>query len=335
MSDNASCELIIPGFISAVSCVPQQTLQTRFPSLYKFFIRATEQKSNSTFYRHISDFFNHSDTGADFPLAAVTAQQLNADSGVWLRAVPVRLFPDRDCLIMSVADEKIPKQTADEISALLLSHFSTEFTEIHFIDDVWLFKLAADASVCTFSILDAIGKNVDQFLPQGQDRTQWHALGNEIQMLLHQFNHTFQFNALWLESVGSVDTLKGIKDCESAILLSADKALQDAAAFLGYRFYTTLEEFHWPEKTARVLTVDDRLLTRPELREYDRLLNWLDETEALLLFALQALKQNRIDCIRLFSLDGHQYQLKKSDLWRFWRRTSPFEANMTFVDSHQ
>jgi hypothetical protein len=127
--------------------------------------------------------------GADLPTAApcFLADTGEAPSDFLLHADPLQLVADRDSLLAFDMDDD--PLDADEIAEL------TEAFNAHYTDDG--FRLYAGpagrlylhcehpAAVRTSPLSMVIGRNLDFFLPDGEDRRRWRGLLNETQMLCH------------------------------------------------------------------------------------------------------------------------------------------------------
>lgn len=132
--------------------------------------------------------------GVDLPTAAVTclADTGEAPAGFLLHADPVQLLPDRDCLLAFDLDDD--PLGVDEITRLVEA-FNAHFSG----DGVRLYGSPAGRiylhcnrvpSIRTHPLSTVIGRNLDLFLPEGEDRHWWCGLLNETQMLCHalEFN---------------------------------------------------------------------------------------------------------------------------------------------------
>lgn len=128
-------------------------------------------------------------SGADLATAAVCllADTGEAPADYLLHADPIRLLPDRDCLLAFDLDDD--PLDLDEIARLV------EVFNAHFDDDglrlygspTGRLYLGCDRvpSIRTQPLSEVIGRNLDRFLPEGPDRRRWRSLLNETQMLCH------------------------------------------------------------------------------------------------------------------------------------------------------
>jgi len=130
-----------------------------------------------------------SPAGADLPTAAVCflADTGKAPAGFLLHADPLQLLPDRDRLLAFDLDDD--PLDADEI-AQLVEEFNAHFND----DGLCLYGSPAGRiylhcdrapSIQTHPLSAVIGRNLDFFLPDGEDRRRWRGLLNETQMLCH------------------------------------------------------------------------------------------------------------------------------------------------------
>lgn len=126
------------------------------------------------------------------PVAAVThiCDAGSTDMGWWLRADPVSLRPDGDCLLM--LGQQALSVSADEAANLcaeLQDVFAArgfEFSAPH--PKHWYLRLTQNPCVTLAALDDVVGHNIMHHLPQAQDmRTAalWRSLLNEVQMQLH------------------------------------------------------------------------------------------------------------------------------------------------------
>ena len=152
--------------------------------------------------------------GADLPTAAVCflADTGEAPAGFLLHADPLQLLPDLDRLLAFGLDDD--PLDADEIARLV------EAFNAHFKDDgVYLhggtagriyLRCDRSPSIQTHPLSTVIGRSLDLFLPDGEERRWWRGLLNETQMLCHglEFNHEREargrptLGGLWLSGGG-------------------------------------------------------------------------------------------------------------------------------------
>lgn len=126
----------------------------------------------------------------DLPVAPLTAALDNLEVGdaYWLRADPVHLRVDRDRALLvdgGLIDVTLPEAKA--FTSALTRHFADDGLEFFApVPQRWYVKLREPPRLITRETSTAAGKDVDEHLPAGGDALAWHALFNEVQMLLHE-----------------------------------------------------------------------------------------------------------------------------------------------------
>ena len=127
--------------------------------------------------------------GADLPTAAACflADTGEAPTGFLLHADPLHLLPDRDqVLAFDLDDDPLD---GDEV-ARLVEAFNGHFND----DGVRLYGSPAGRiymhcertpSIKTHPLSTVVGRSLDRFLPDGEERRGWRGLLNETQMLCH------------------------------------------------------------------------------------------------------------------------------------------------------
>ena len=152
-----------------------------------------------------------------FPACAVT--RLGDDRPAW-RLDLVHLHLGRDHLVLT--DPGLLRIDAHEKAALaesIVSLFAEEGLELGGIDqDIWSLtecEPARPLQLRTRSLMGALGRSIDGYLPQGADARRWRRLLNEVQMTwhIHPVNEARELrgqatvNSLWLEGPAPTRTL--------------------------------------------------------------------------------------------------------------------------------
>jgi len=151
----------------------------------------------------------------DYPIAAiaVAADGLEVGEAYWLRADPVHLRLQRDCFSL---DETVPlplePELAEEMLASLNQHFrqnahSGSEPEVAFLiglSGAWYLRCLQKPIMTTSLPSIVAGKNIHQFLPQGEDRSKWVGLLNEVQMIWHEHPANLARGAKGLEAANSI-----------------------------------------------------------------------------------------------------------------------------------
>jgi hypothetical protein len=145
-----------------------------------------------------------------------------ADAGsaagqAWLRADPVHLAISRDNA--QLFDSHVINPTAEEMAAIAASvngHFVNQGIKVEFPDPARGY-IATDLNNLPKStpLWQMAGANVFDNLPLSKTKTNWRAISNEMQMLLHEHpvnrtraaNGIPAINGLWIWGGGSVETI--------------------------------------------------------------------------------------------------------------------------------
>jgi len=160
--------------------------------------------------------------GPDYPLAPVAAcaDGLQAGDAYWLRADPAHLVLQRDSFSLG---EPFPLQVeasqAQAVIAGLNRHFSSDGLTFSIGNSgAWYLRLNQPPLVSTALPAMAMGRNVFQFMPQGESAATWGSYLNEIQMLLHDHPANSEretagdaaINSIWLSGGGVLPSLPSV-----------------------------------------------------------------------------------------------------------------------------
>lgn len=195
--------VILPGLVWQESADYEYLYkELRIPRLAKILAQASQKKHNLSY----SDFIYRIDN--NITLAQQYANELTFTGfKSYLIAEPTHLRADRDRLLIAESEIlQISEEEANEIILDINKHFEGEIELRYYQDNIWILgcNLELDDLV-SYPILDIIGENADDFLPQGKSRLKLHQIMNEIQMLLfdHKINHVrneeglVAINSLW------------------------------------------------------------------------------------------------------------------------------------------
>ncbi|MHB8353264.1 MAG: hypothetical protein ACYDCF_02360 [Burkholderiales bacterium] len=130
------------------------------------------------------------DAAGDISLATRLAREagLLDEAAHWLCADPIHLQVAGDALLLL---ERYSFSVREEESAALVEtlnqHFAEEGLKFFALSpDVWLVGLNEPPRISTTHPLARVGRNIDGYLPRGEDARRWRARFNEVQMLLYQ-----------------------------------------------------------------------------------------------------------------------------------------------------
>jgi len=153
--------------------------------------------------------------GSDVPVGAFTRYLIKGDVNRehWcMRADPVYIQPNRDHLLL-MGNAGIDFSFDD--AQRLVNDINTLYADTHWhltalTPRQWLLEQENAATVNSHSLSQAVGKNIKEFLPDGAEAKQWHAIMNELQMFLHshplnqqrQMQGKSVINSIWFWGAG-------------------------------------------------------------------------------------------------------------------------------------
>ncbi len=283
----------------------------------------------------------------DWPVAPLTLMLDDGDPGsaYWLRADPVHLRLHRDQLLLADSGVfNISKEEADQLVPALNRHFERD--GLHFLApraSRWYLRLEHKPEMATHALGETIGRDVNARLPAGKDAMRWHAISNEIQMLLHdhpvnearEAKGEMAVNSVWLWGGGIRPAIPGRhfsavwSDEPLAGALGAATSLH-AAPLPGdaERWLNSIDPSQ--EANAHTLIVLGQLAGAAQYGDTAR---WREEISALdrnwfapLLGALRQRRISRIALVAPGSENCERFELSPIDLLKLWRRIKPLPA---------
>lgn len=253
---------------------------------------------------------------AHWAVAALTRQDDRGDAAgsTWLRADPCHVRPDLNgARLLAIGDGL--GLTADDPAALLPA-LQPLFQDAGWHLDAgapgrWYLRLPPATAIPEFlEPDDALGADLIDHLIEGPQGRQWRGLLSEAQVILH--NHPWNqerarlgrppINSLWFWGGGDLpDRVDAACDAfhsndEVALSLAAAAGI---AAILPERFAPAAHRQSFDLVAARDLTRLER--------------DWLAP-------AREALRDGRLQQLRLDGEDGVSRVLRRGDRWRLWRR---------------
>lgn len=283
----------------------------------------------------------------DWPAAPLTLTIDGGEpgSGYWLRADPVHLQARRDRILLADRSAfSISRDEAQALTASLTRHFAhdrLQFQALH--PERWYLRLDADPGIATHALGEAAGGNVERYLPEGKNALRWHAIHNEIQMLLHDHpvNEAREsrgepaINGVWFWGGGMKPRVAGRhfsavwSDDALALGLAANADVEATPPPADGRL--------WLKRAAESRRPDDHhLIVLDTLAQAARRgdpSEWRDAVMRLdgqWLSALCEAVRRRVIARLTVVVPGPRgcarYELTHADLWRFWRRVQPLAA---------
>jgi len=244
--------------------------------------------------------------------AAALSRQADAGDaadGLWLRADPANVMPDMQGARMMASAETLRLEQADV--DVLLPSLQPLFAGFGFQLDAptpsrWYLRLPGDTPLPKFADPEvALGDDLFEHLPDGDNGRQWRALLTEAQVVLHQHSWNERrvaqgkraVNSLWFWGAGRLpDSVR----TRHAQVRSRDALLQGLAKMAGVRV--------GGEQTV------DALVDLRQLRSLDQL------TRDAITPLLEAIKRGELRELRLDFEDGCHYRIDRGQRWRFWKK---------------
>ncbi len=261
----------------------------------------------------------------DWPLATISAngEGMKLKSGHWLLVHPVHLVLQRDFFTLGKSLALPPTET-ETLIADLNRHFSQD--GLSFIPsqsgDFWYLHVDEDLDLVTYSLAEAIGRDVGKLIPRGKDGMRLQSLLNEVQMLLHEHplnqlrehQGLLPVNSIWLSGGGD---FKSMNQCaqKPAFRFFANDTLSAGLAFwAGMPYQNSVKNFVTFDAAE---SVADSVIVVREGGELE---------SAWFAPFLGALKQRKLKLLRChFDVHGMTFTLtlRPNDTWKFWRKPRP------------
>ena len=260
-----------------------------------------------------------------------------ASSGYLLRADPVHLRADQSCLhLFDSHTFPITQEEADALAAAVMQFYAHLGWQLQAVcPQRWYLGLSTAPAITTRPVMQVAGQDIDPCLPQGRDAPDWHAILNEVQMLLH--NHPVNvareqrgepaINSLWFWGGGELPM---------AVQTEFVRVASDQPLAMGLAQQAGITRVDLPSGSAELIDFaasgSSLLVTdafeRPVL--YGEMERWL---ERLLQFEqdwfmplLEALQHGKLASLTIYPCNGKRYRVTRRRLHAFWQPVRPFET---------
>ena len=249
---------------------------------------------------------------------------------IWLRADPVHLRADRDCVVMVGGENlEISAEEAQQWAADINAQFEEDGWQFEVLNNNhWYLRLNQSAAISTTPLPDVIGHNIHDYMPHGADQKYWRSLMNEIQMLLFssELNQSRErdgrltVNSVWFWGEGEQ---MSASDC------SWQHVYSDDALLCGLAKWHNVPCSNAPQSASQWLDgkpVDgEHLLFASDaasclaLGNIERWLRFVEDFDQNWLAPLlDGLSSGEIDSVTLYPLNGSSFSLSARQL-RAWR----------------
>jgi len=275
----------------------------------------------------------------DYPSGAVSrlADGYGPDEGFWLHAAPVFLRPDRDrVLLFDSAALEVSRREAEALASSIAEFFAEDGWTLQLgSPDRWYLGLAEAPRLLTKPLDEAVGRNMEPYLPRGPDAQEWRARLNEVQMLLHTHEVNEQreargalpINGVWVWGGGPLP----VPAPAPFRSVYAEDCLTVGLARLGGAPARSvpggLEELLSDGPEGELLVVIDRLQRSILDADVDAWELLAGELEERWFGPLRwAIRKGRAAELTLYPGEGPAYRIDRSRLRRFLRRTRPLQG---------
>jgi hypothetical protein len=348
MSAVTELHIIVPGICGPLAETQSLHENNTIKDWVKRLSKAKCQVASASFYDVISDIFGF-DKKSDFPAAMfeLSATGEYQSDLSYMCADPVHLQADMDHAILSAGEDiSISDDESAELCDLLDRHFSQDGIRFIYRDRCsWLLSSTSDITLSTTPLFDAVGRNVNFLLPQGDSSAYWKQVLTEAQMLLfsHHINADREqrglpsINSLWLYGSGKLSTASA---CGVSSVAGDDDMLRGLASHVQCRYFnlpdsaavymeslrkkagpgTELnEDTSIGDGSVNVLLLSDLL----QLTNYADISLWSKHLEGILngwIYPLLMLAKKQKVSIFLYPCNGKRYRFSRYDDLRFWRK---------------
>ncbi len=287
----------------------------------------------------VSLFKLKTETEADFPSAALTllANDMYDASMYCIHADPVYLRADMDhAVLTSSEDLHIIDTESEALCAALNQHFDQDGLRFILLkNNQWFVLTNEPINIHTTPLVDAVGRNVNFILPEGEHSTRWKQLLTEMQMLMfaHEVNTArennaqMSINSLWFHGSGVLPELKKQDENKINSVCSNQDILKGLARLTQCNYLTVPDTAN--EYLSHLLSSKKTTTNVLHLSELEHLVNytdvnlWLGKLTELLTHWIYPLikmtNENNIKLI-LYPCNNKQYRFSKYDSLKFWKQ---------------
>ncbi|MDD2816896.1 MAG: hypothetical protein PHP00_14380 [Thiotrichaceae bacterium] len=327
--------LVIPDLLAAHAVVsPDLSL----PALGKLLSRAqVEAWEYPHFHSSLFHLFGFPPSSPEtLPIAALSRlldeNNKEADGKFYLRADPVYLQADRDRLVLFDAHnaETISMEEAAQIMCELNAFYAEEgliFSAPH--PKRWYVQLLEQPEITLYSVNDAVGHDIRNYMPTGAQQLRWRNRINEIQMLLHQSpvnaarvaRHQLPINSLWFWGAGQLPTavaprwqqVWGNEEISQGLALHTQTPYLD----LPKSIHDYLEKLPAGDYLSIITPNHLELLDREQwLISLEQ--NWFDPL-------LACLTQHKLDSIWIHTCQDKVFKITPNKLRCWWYKSKPWQ----------
>ncbi len=353
MSDIPHLQLLVPGFCGPLPEISQLSSNKKICQIFSDLAMANaESIIHKDLHSLLADLFCI-DTVPDFPSAALSLLgHITHDSSAWLagenvaasdlkknyflHADPVHLRAEMDhAILVGTQDLDLATQDVKALVGMLQQHFSQDDVSVFSLDvQHWFIGVKKQQNLTTVPLAEAVGRNVNFILPEGEDSVYWRQFLNESQMLLytHEVNQQreasgqLSVNSLWLYGGGALpdsrhrDGIDISSVCSDSFLASGIASLYELSL---YSLPTQVAAYYQQIKSEnKPLLYIDSLLPWLNYTDTDV---WQQQIEKIYSLYLEPLlkivRQGKLE-LTLHPCNGQSYTFKRKYHYRLYKYLS-------------
>lgn len=271
--------------------------------------------------------------GAELPYAALRllGDGIDPHDGAWICADPVHVRFARDTVVVGAQRElDLCEEEEQALVMALNQHFGETAAFMVQAPGRWAARLAREPHIHTHPIDFVRGRQMESFLPSGEERRDWLRLLNEAQMLLHA--HPVNVaraaagkapaNSVWFWGAGRLP--REVRPRDMARVLTGNPLAIGLARLGGLEWATTPAQFEPVLGPGTILAVLEDLAIPAQDRSAQE---WRVAAERLeqdwFSRVLGALKRGALGSLSLTALgdaDRVEMKIERAELWKLWRR---------------
>ncbi|MCH9639237.1 MAG: phosphoglycerate mutase [Betaproteobacteria bacterium] len=284
----------------------------------------------------------------DWPVAPImchsdSAELIKTDKDYWIHADPVHLRIEQNHLML--ADSQAFQITDDEAEGFtndinqILSKDNWTLQPLH--SKRWYIRTTKTPKMSTYALSQVTCKNINNFLPSGEDSGTWHKKFNEIQMLLHEHpinkaregRGELAINSIWFWGGGHHP--QSIKSPYTKIWCNNEITRALSLASGTEHGQLPLDATSWQQHkiSGNHLLMLDILHGKAQYRDaYSWRENLLELEKNWFAPLYAALKQGDINMLTITALNETgtwDFSITRTNLWKFWLPRKPLLAYAT------
>lgn len=331
------CHLLVPDLFWPAAAGGEPGRDLELPALETLLARGSRTRTaGASLERWLAAAYG---LPGELPLAPFSLLGDGGEPGDhwWMHADPVHLKVHGNRLVLAEASRlRLSAEEVREFIAALNAQFAPE--GIAFFAPQphrWYARVAGEPRLAAAPTAEMAARNIDAFMPVGDDAARWRHITNEAQMLLHshprndarEAGGALPVNSLWFWGAGRMRTPVSPYDAvwsDHPLAAGLGKAASSAVRPLP----ASAEVMIGQPAGQSVLVVDPMPPTA-----YGEVSPW---HEAVIAFEhvwceplLAALGSGALKTLTLHGLGpdyGYTATLARSDRWRFWRGRRPLHA---------